>query len=232
MRRLPVLAAALLLSGCTAAPTGLTVLGASSTRVIDEAVAARSASEVTFSHAGSSTLVQQLIDGAPADLLITADHATMSRAVEGGVVEGPRVVAHNELVMVVGRGASISSVDDLGPDTALVLCDPQVPCGAVTAQLIDPDIRPVSLEHSVADVLGKVVSGQADAGWVYRTDALAAGDAVTVVDIPGAVDHPTAVVAAVTTGSADREEAQALLDLLSSPTMRPVWAEHGFTPAR
>lgn len=234
--RLAPLAAALLLAGCTDGPDALTVLGAASTRVLNEDLAAHSDRELEFINAGSSTLVQQLVDGAPGDLLITADQATMDLAVARGVVGDPQVVATNSLVMVVptGNPAGISSVRDLAdPGVALVLCDEQVPCGALSRRLVEAgglDVRPVSLEHAVTDVLGKVVSGEADAGWVYRTDAAAAGDAVEVIAIPGAADHPNQLVAAVVTDATDPEDAQELLDLLRSEEMRSVWAEHGFTP--
>ncbi|MDO5670479.1 MAG: molybdate ABC transporter substrate-binding protein [Corynebacterium sp.] len=236
MRIAAALAAACLLSAC-GTTDDLTVLGAASTRVLNESLAEKSPTSLEFINAGSSTLVQQLAEGSPGDVLITADQATMDAAIAQGLVEDPHVVATNTMVMVVPQGnpAGIRGVEDLGPDTALVLCDEQVPCGAISHQLIDAanwDVHPVSLEHAVSDVLGKVVSGEADAGWVYRSDAAAAGEAVEVIELPGAADHPNSLVAAVTTSAAVEEEARAFVELLRSVEMRPVWAEHGFTPAR
>lgn len=245
LRGISALGAVALLTACTTGGTAaeestLTVLGAASTRVINGDLAARAAQldpplQVDFLNMGSSTLVQQLADGAPGDLLITADRATMDRAETWGTVAEPQVVATNTLVMVVpaGNPAGITAVTGL--DAAnLALCDPQVPCGSVAAALIDElgiTVRPVSLEHSVTDALGRVTSGEADAGWVYRTDAVAAGEAVEVIEIPGATDHPTAVMAAVTTGTDHPERARALFGLLTSPELSGVWAEHGFTSA-
>ncbi len=241
-----VLGAVALLTACTTGDASgedpeLTVLGAASTRVVNGDLAARAAQldpplPVNFVNVGSPTLVQQLADGAPGDVLITADRATMDRAVARGTVAEPQVVATNSLVMVVpaGNPAGITAVTDLA-DTNLVLCDPQVPCGAASATLIDElgiTLTPVSLEHSVSDTLGKVTSGEADAGWVYRTDAAAAGGAVEVIEIPGAEDHPTSVLAAVTTGTGHPERAQALFGLIGSGEMADVWADHGFGPAR
>lgn len=243
-----VLAAALVLSACssdsgnTAAPSteasaseSLTVLGAASTRVLNDDLTDLSGMDLEFINAGSSTLVQQLEDGSPGDVLITADQATMDSAVEKGIVEDPHVVATNSMVMVVpaGNPAGITSADDLAGH-AVVLCDVQVPCGAVSQKIIDDsgiDVTPVSLEHAVSDVLGKVVSGEADAGWVYRTDAAAAGDDVEVIDLPGADDHPNSLVAAVTTSAVDKEAAKEFVDLLRSDEMAEVWSSHGFTPA-
>ncbi len=243
------LGAAALLAGCGNGSAGggaddageMTVLGAASTRVINEdlmemAGALDPAQELTFVNAGSSTLVQQLTDGSPGDLLITADQTSMDTAVENGSARDPRVVATNSMVMVVpaDNPAGITGVDDSLTDAAVVLCDPQVPCGAVSEAIMADlglTVAPVSLEHSVSDTLGKVVSGEADAGWVYRTDAAAAGDAVQIIDVPGAEDHPNSLLAAVTTGTGNPGAAEALLELLGSEKMARVWEEHGFTPA-
>lgn len=238
---LPALSLAVLLAGGCGADTGdgtsgtVTVLGAASTRVLNDDLQELSDAPLEFINAGSSTLVQQLAEGSPGDVLITADEATMDRAVAEGVAVDPVVVATNSMVMVVPRGNSggITSAADLG-DAALVLCDEQVPCGAVSRQIIRSQnlaVSPVSLEHSVSDVLGKVVSGEADAGWVYRTDAAAADGAVEVIDLPGAEEHPNALVAAVTTAAQDPAVAGEFVDLLRSGETAPVWTRHGFSPA-
>lgn len=219
----------------------LTVLGAASTRVLNDELSAQAAQldqplKLQYVNAGSSTLVQQLADGSPGDLLITADQRNMDRAVDQGSVKEPVVVATNSLVMVVPKGnpAGIKGLDDSLDNAKLVLCDEQVPCGTVSKKLQDKNgvqLKPVSLEHSVSDVLGKVVSGEADAGWVYRTDAAAAGDKVEVIDIPGAEKEPNSLVAAVTANTAHPDEAEALLKLLRSDSMRTEWEKRGFTPA-
>ncbi|KAA8724030.1 molybdate ABC transporter substrate-binding protein [Corynebacterium spheniscorum] len=219
----------------------LTVLGAASTRVLNDELSAQAAKldqplELQYVNAGSSTLVQQLADGSPGDLLITADQRNMDRAVEQGSVKEPVVVATNSLVMVVPKGnpAGIKGLDESLDNAKLVLCDEQVPCGTVSKKLQDKNgvqLKPVSLEHSVSDVLGKVVSGEADAGWVYRTDAAAAGDKVEVIDIPGAEEEPNSLVAAVTANTPHPDEAEALLKLLRSDSMRTEWEKRGFTPA-
>ena len=169
--------------------------------------------------------------------MITADQKNMDKAVEAGVAKDPKVVATNSMVLVVPKGnpADIKSVEDVQKDGVnLVVCDAQVPCGSVTNELVTANnltINPVSLEHSVSDTLGKVVSGEADAGFVYRTDTAAAGDAVEVLDIPHADEKPNSLVAAVTTNTTDEAAAQNLFELLASPEMAVVWEKYGFTPA-
>lgn len=219
------------------AATELTVLGAASTRVLNEDLDELSGDSLTFVNAGSSALVQQLADGAPGDVFISADQKNMDDAVEAGLVRDPKVVATNSMVLVVPKGnpAGITDVKDLeNEDVKLVLCDTQVPCGAVSEQLTQAnslDLSPVSLEHNVADTLGKVVTGEADAAFVYRTDAAAAGDEVEVIDIPHAEEFPNSLVAGVVITTEHPDDAAALVELLGSEKAASLWEKHGFTPA-
>lgn len=218
----------------------LNVLAASSTRVINEKLTQRAGQlappvNLSFDNGGSSDLVSKLREGAPADLLLTASKKTMDKAVQDGTVIAPEVLATNVMVMVVPKGnpAGIRSVEDLPHSHHFVLCDPQVPCGDISSQIIDDkhlDVHPSSRERQVADVLGKVASGEADAGWVYSTDAAAAGDDVEVIDIPGAEKFTNQIVGAVTAEASHPDQARAVLDILSGD-FASTWRERGFTPA-
>ncbi len=145
--------------------------------------------EVKFSFAGSSDLVSQMESGAPANVFASANEKQMERAVELDVVKGDGVLfASNTLTLVTpaDNPAGIASLADAAV-SSLVICAPQVPCGAATEKMAEAagiELKPVSEENSVTDVLGKITSGQADAGLVYVTDAIRAGDDVTVIDIP------------------------------------------------
>lgn len=145
--------------------------------------------EVRFSFAGSSDLVSQLESGAPAHVFASANEKQMERAKELDVVNGGDVLfASNTLTLVTpsDNPAGITSLMDAA-ESSLVICAPQVPCGAATEKMAEAagiELKAVSEENSVTDVLGKVTSGQADAGLVYVTDAIRAGNDVTVVDIP------------------------------------------------
>ncbi|MFZ2600173.1 molybdate ABC transporter substrate-binding protein [Corynebacterium casei] len=217
----------------------LNLLAASSTRVFNEELEAQTAEldpsvSLLINNAGSSTLVQQLVDGAPGDVLITADKKNMTDAQDTGVVNDPVQLASNVMVMVVpaGNPAGLESVEDITEDTTFVLCDPQVPCGTVSESIIEAkglDVTADSLEHQVADVLGKVTSGEADAGWVYATDAAAAGDAVEVIEIEGAEEFTNSIFGAVVAESENPESAQQLLDLLADD-FDSVWTDYDFTP--
>lgn len=221
------------------APT-LNVLAASSTRVINDALTSRAGQltppvNLNFENGGSSDLVSKLREGAPADLLLTASKKTMDKAVQDGTVATPEVLATNVMVMVVPKGnpAGIQSVEDLRHSHHFVLCDPQVPCGDISSRIIDDkrlDVHPSSQERQVADVLGKVASGEADAGWVYSTDAAAAGDDVEVIDLPGAEKFTNQILGAVTAEASHPDQARAVLDILSGD-FASTWRDRGFNPA-
>lgn len=146
--------------------------------------------DVVVSAAGSSSLVAQLADGAPVDVLVTADPDSMTRAMASvSMVGDPIVLAHNEIVIAVERGnpLGIRSLADLGgpADVVVVLAAPDVPAGAYGRSVLacaGVELRPASLEQSVRSVASKVAMGEADAGLVYRTDVSGGLEAVEVPD--------------------------------------------------
>ncbi|KGN32892.1 molybdate-binding protein [Knoellia sinensis KCTC 19936] len=153
---------------------------------------------VRFSFGGSSGLVAQLQEGAPADVLATANEPTMAKAVADSlVVETPTPFVSNTLQIVVpaDNPAGIATLTDLTrADAKVVLCAPAVPCGAAANSVEKSagiDIKPVSEEQSVTDVLGKVRSGEADAGLVYVTDVAGANTSSTGAEVKG-IDFPEA----------------------------------------
>lgn len=223
-----------------AVPAGeLTVFAAASLHVVFEDIADRFTerypdTEVAFSFAGSADLVAQLDAGAPADVLATADEPTMADAVGRGTIDGaPEVFAENMLTLATpaGNPAGITGLDDSLDGANLVVCAPQVPCGAATQTLaanLDIALRPVSEEGNVTDVLGKVTTGQADAGLVYTTDAAAAGDAVDVVPLVGAQDVVNRYPIAVTTAAEDPDLARTWVEFVLGPEAQEVLDAAGF----
>lgn len=190
---------------------------------------------VEFSFAGSSDLATQLISGAPADVFASADTKNMTKAVDAGVVAGDPVdFASNTLTIVTAPGNPdrITSFADLAnPDILTVICAPQVPCGAATAAVeaaTGTDIPAVSEESSVTDVLGKVTSGQADAGLVYVTDAAGSGDAVTAVPFAESSEAVNTYPVATLSGSENDATARAFAEFVTGPVGRDVLARAGF----
>jgi molybdate transport system substrate-binding protein len=214
----------------------LTVLAAASlTDVLDEIVADFEADHpgvtVEQSFAASSTIVQQVNEGAPADVIALAGAATLDPLEDERRVGEPVVLATNtlELVVPADNPAGITGVEDLARDgIRLVVCAVEVPCGRATATIFDQlglDPAVASYEHDVRATLTKVTLGEADAGIVYRTDVLAAGDAVSGIEIPPADNVTTAYpVLAVS----DAPLAGPLVDELSSARAREHLAAAGF----
>lgn len=166
-------------------------LGDSFTQIAEEFEAANPGVDVVLSFDGSQNLVDQIASGAPVDVLATADERTMDRAVGAGDVVKPQRFATNTLTIIVpdGNPAGITGLDDSLKGKKLVICAPEVPCGAATekvAAATGVELEPVSEEQKVSDVRGKVESGQADVGIVYRTDAAAAADRTDEIELAGA----------------------------------------------
>jgi molybdate transport system substrate-binding protein len=193
---------------------------------------------VTFNFAGSSDLVAQLTAGAPADVFASADTNNMTKATTANLVSGTPVnFASNILTIVTPPGnlSGITSFADLAKDGVdVVVCAPQVPCGAAAATVetnTGVTLTPVSEENSVTDVLGKVTSEQADAGLVYVTDAKNAGDKVTQVDFPDAAAVVNVYPITTLTAATQPELATKFVELVTGAEGQQVLAAAGFRPA-
>lgn len=226
-------------SGDSAEKTTLTVFAAASlTEVFDEIATEFKKTEpntdVTFSFAGSSDLVSQITEGAPADVIATADEKTMDGLAGDGLLAGdPEIFASNTLTLAVAPGNPKNirtSKDFAGND--LVVCAPQVPCGAATekwAKQNDVTLDPASEENSVTDVLGKVSAGQADAGIVYVTDVAHADGSVEQVDLDGADKVVNQYPAATVKASENQEQADAFVTFLRSDAAVKLLKDAGFS---
>ncbi|MEI7915563.1 MAG: molybdate ABC transporter substrate-binding protein [Mycobacteriaceae bacterium] len=191
--------------------------------------------EIEFSFAGSADLYSQLANGAPADVFAPADAATMDRAVVDGLIEGePTPFASNRLTIVVAPGnpAGVTSLQSLTrPGLAVVVCAPQVPCGAATKKVeaaAGVRLTAASEESQVSDVLTKVTSGQADAGLVYATDAIAAGPKVTAVDFPESAGAVNTYSIALVKAAATSATARAFREFVLSAPGQAILAAAGF----
>ncbi|MUM17658.1 MULTISPECIES: molybdate ABC transporter substrate-binding protein [unclassified Mycobacteroides] len=254
-----LLAGSLSLSGCdtqTTSPGGTSSTGAASTGADTAAVrlhvlaaaslrgafteigktfqSAHPGTTVEFTFAGSSDLVTQLTQGAEADVLATADSANMDKAWKAHSVVNPVDFAANTLTIVTAPGnpKGIATFADLArPGLDVVVCAPQVPCGAATATASKEtgvQLNPVSEESSVTDVLNKVTAGQADAGLVYVTDAKAAGDKVAAVAFPEARTIVNTYPIAVTASTHNPERANQFIETVTGDAGHKILAAAGF----
>ena len=189
----------------------------------------------TFNFAASSALVQQITEGAPADVYASADQPNMQKLVDaGGNATEPVVFATNRLAIVVAPGnpKGIATLADLAsPDVALVLCAEQVPCGRFAIEVLTNAgvaATPKSLEENVRAVLTKVELGEADAGIVYVTDVLAAGDQAEGVEIPTEQNALAEYPIAVTTEAGNPDAAAAFVAFVTGPDGQAILEEYGF----
>ncbi|MFJ6416628.1 molybdate ABC transporter substrate-binding protein [Paeniglutamicibacter sp. NPDC091659] len=191
--------------------------------------------KITLSFAGSSDLVTQITQGAPADVFASADTKNMAKLADAKLVGGTPVdFATNVLEIAVppSNPASIAAFADLAkPGIKVVICAPQVPCGAATKTVEEASgttLKPVSEEASVTDVLGKVTSGEADAGLVYVTDVKGAGDKVKGITFPESAKAVNTYPIATVETSKNKELAAAFIDTVTGSEGKKVLTNAGF----
>ena len=187
---------------------------------------------VTFDFQGSQTLVSSLSEGNAADVLATADEPTMNKAVEQKLVGERTEFATNVPTLIVPKGnpANVKGIDSSLDNAKLVICVETAPCGNAAKELAkayNVTLNPVSEEQKVTDVRTKVESGEADAGVVYKTDAVAAKDKVDeiTIDNKGVVNH---YPIAQTAKPSNPEAAQVFINAITSKSGQEILAKYGF----
>jgi molybdate transport system substrate-binding protein len=224
----------------SAAQTGtITVLAASSlkdsfTQIGKQFEAAHPGDTVKFSFGASSALAEQINSGAPADVLASAATKNMDQVVSTGNASNPQNFAENVMEVAVppNNPAKVTSVNDLAKSSVKVaLCQPQVPCGVVGAEVFKNakiTVKPVTLQPDVKSVLTQVELGNVDAGVVYVTDVQAAGSKVKGVTIPANENATTTYPIAALTHSKEQSIAAAFVAYVLSPSGEQVLKAAGF----
>lgn len=190
--------------------------------------------DVQFNFDGSSNLVAQIQQGASAGVFASADTANMDKLVADGLVTEPRDFATNTLMIAVpaDNPAGVTSLADLTREELnVVICAPEVPCGRATGRveaLSGLDIVPDSEEQNVTDVLNKVVAGEADAGMVYVTDVINAGETVMGIEFPESSAAVNTYPIATVVGAGDEQLAEEFVQLVLGPSGRSVLESAGF----
>lgn len=223
-----------------AASQTLTVFAAASlknpfTTLGQQFEASHAGTTVTLNFAGSADLVTQLQQGAPADVFAAADAKNMDKATADNLVDGtPVSFASNTLQIAVppDNPAQVTSFQDLTePGIRLVVCAPAVPCGSATVRIeaaTGLELKPVSEESSVTDVLNKVQTGEADAGLVYVSDVKGAGDKVRGIAFPESRQAVNQYPIVPLARSTNPDLARQFTELVTGSTGQQVLADAGF----
>jgi molybdate transport system substrate-binding protein len=189
---------------------------------------------VKFSFGPSSGLATQITSGAPADVFASAAPGNMQDVVSAGDASNPQDFAKNTMEVAVppNNPAKVKSVNDLAKKSVKVaVCQPQVPCGVVAAEVfknVGITVKPVTLQPDVKSVLTQVETGNVDAGMVYVTDVMAAGSKVKGVTIPANDNASTLYPIATVTSSKEKSIADAFVAYVLSPAGQSVLTAAGF----
>lgn len=191
--------------------------------------------DVRLNLAGSSTLREQALSGAPGDVLVTANPETMTPVVDAGLTAGePIVFARNRMTIAAPEGnlAGVTGLSDFSnPDLLLGLCAEPVPCGALARSILARADVVWSIDTNEPDVrslLTKLEADELDAGIVYLTDVVAAGDAVEAITISEDVNLATEYPIVVLRAASNPETARDFVAFVRSERGSEILARHGF----
>ena len=224
----------------TAGTTSITVFAAASlqgsfTQIGQQFEAAHPGTHVTFSFGPSSGLATQIINGAPASVFASAAPANMTQVVKAGdTAQAPSNFAANKMEVAVppANPAGVTSVSNLSNSAVKVaLCQPQVPCGTVAAEVFKNagiTVKPITLQPDVKSVLTQVELGNVDAGMVYVTDVKAAGTKVKGVPVPASENASTLYPIATLHAATDKTVANEFVAYVTGPQGQRVLAMDGF----
>jgi molybdate transport system substrate-binding protein len=249
----------LVATGCSAAASGpetrtLNVFAASSlteafTEIGRNFEAANPNVTVTFNFAGSQTLKTQIEEGAPADVFASANKPEMESLIASGFVaaDAAQIFLQNGLVVILpsDNQVGLNKLQDIArPGVKLVLAAEEVPVGKYTRQSLDlmngqfgMDFKDrvlanvVSNEDNVRQVVAKVQLGEADAGIVYTSDAVAVPD-LKRIDIPTGLNVSAEYPIALLSRSAHKELGIAFIDYVLSEEGQAVLQKWGFAPLK
>jgi molybdate transport system substrate-binding protein len=195
----------------------------------------------TYSFGGSNALAAQIQQGAPADVFAAANTALPFALYDEGFVEKPVLFTRNQLTLIVPRSnpAHIHSVADVGkPGVKLVVAAPGVPVGDYTRTVLKNMNQSsvlgnvVSNESDVREVLAKVALGEADAGFVYVTDARTVKGKVATIGIRWSAQPKVTYAVAVVRSSKHKAAARAWVKALLGKAAQRKLRAAGFLPVR
>ena len=194
-----------------------------------------------YSFGGSNALAAQIQQGAPADVFASANTSIPFQLYDQGLVEKPVLFTRNQLVLIVPKSnpAGIHAVADLAkPGVKLVVAAPGVPVGDYTRTVLknmnlsNVLQNVVSNENDVREVLAKVALGEADAGFVYLTDARTVRGKVSTIGIRWTAQPRVSYAVAVVAASKHKAAARAWVKKLLGKTAQAKLRAAGFLPVK
>lgn len=223
-------------AGSSRTTAGLTIFaGSSMTTVLPQLDSSN-----TYSFGSSTTLGTQITNGAPADVLMSANTTVPASLYAAGVVEKPVDFIRNTLAVVVPKSnpAGIKSIYDLTkPGIKIDEAASSVPVGSYTVQVLNQmgintavQANVVSKETSDANVVAKVALGQVDAGFVYLSDYVIDPAHLTLIKVPAWAQPKITYAMAIVTKSPNQAAAQAWVKKVLSPAGQAVFVRNGFLP--
>jgi len=196
--------------------------------------AAHPGTTVKFNFGASSSLAENINQGAPADVFASASAKNMKQVVDAGGASDSKTFANNVMQIAVppDNPANVAQVTDLAnPKIKVALCQPEVPCGTVAQEVFkkaDVTVKPVTQGADVKAVLTTVQLGEVDAGMVYKTDVQAAGTKVKGIEIPADQNASTSYPIAALSKAPNAAGASAFVDYVLSPDGEKVLEQAGF----
>jgi molybdate transport system substrate-binding protein len=191
--------------------------------------------KVKLSFDSSTTLAEQVDQGAPADVLATADEDSMQTVVDHDGTDGkPQVFATNHLVLAVPEDnpQGIRSISDLDrPGVKYVVCVDTAPCGKLAVKVLAAtgvNAHPASEEVDAKATLAKLALDEADAGLVYASDVATAGGKVDDVDLPTTDENLNTYPIAALSGARKPTLAHQWVRLVLSDKGQQTLADAGF----
>ncbi|HEX2369687.1 MAG TPA: molybdate ABC transporter substrate-binding protein [Acidimicrobiia bacterium] len=191
--------------------------------------------DVVLNLGSSSTLREQILEGAPADVFAPANTSNMDQVVEAGENSGePEIFVTNLLQIAVpaGNPAGITGLADFANEELLIgLCAEEVPCGEFGREaLANAGVTP-SIDTNEPDVralLTKVEAGEVDAGIVYVTDVISTECAVEGIEIPEEENVLAKYPIAALGGAPNPDGAAAFVEFVLSDEGQTILADFGF----
>jgi molybdate transport system substrate-binding protein len=223
-----------------ASTTSITVYASSAmikslTTIGKQFEAENSGTSVEFIFAGSSDLSAELADGNGADVFVSGDHDNMAAVANAGLIDAtPVPIAANSLVIATAPGNPyhLASLADLArPGVRAALCGAPGACGSATRQLENRSgmrLNPLRVDMTDSEVIKDVTTGKADAGLVFKTDALNTGDDVSWFAFPESSDATVTSWIAPLKDSYQAELAKRFVQEVTGVSARRIFTDAGF----